>query len=360
MKYIVAGGCSFTRQEKRLNLEGTDSDYMEDFLEMWRWPHWIQKLYDVKLYNMGSATNDNWTIARSIIYKVEKLLNEKISTDDLKVIIQWSSWPRESFFISAEKNKELGQSLDVKNQHTLAHISDWIEDKTYNGEFGYWFLTGGLQIDHVQNKVKNFIYPYVEYVKSPEQSFIAHLEAKIYLQNYLKIKGIQYTSFDIQNAYSKEFVMNTGFGFPPYKKNDTEKYSESVWKEKYIPNTWDNDLVYDYSDRPYIKNLLNMIDNSNHWYYNEDGITKYGGQIEWAIRTFDRTELYIPDLEIRGKELAKILFMEHIDNNILTKNDVLDYIDNKFYLGHVSSYLNKIFVETILDSFLIKNDINKK
>ena len=87
MKYIVAGGCSFTRQEKRLNLEGTDSDYLSDFLEMWRWPHWIQKLYDVKLYNMGSATNDNWTIARSIIYKVEKLLNEGISTNDVKVII---------------------------------------------------------------------------------------------------------------------------------------------------------------------------------------------------------------------------------------------------------------------------------
>jgi hypothetical protein len=33
---IVCGGCSFTRQAKRLGLNGTDTDFLEDELQMWR------------------------------------------------------------------------------------------------------------------------------------------------------------------------------------------------------------------------------------------------------------------------------------------------------------------------------------
>ena len=63
MKHIVASGCSFTRQAKRINLEGNDTEFLSDWIEMWRWPHWIKKDYEVEVYNMGSATHDNWTIA---------------------------------------------------------------------------------------------------------------------------------------------------------------------------------------------------------------------------------------------------------------------------------------------------------
>lgn len=360
MKYIVASGCSFTRQEKRLNLEGTDSDYLSDFLEMWRWPHWIQKLYGVKLYNMGSATNDNWTIARSTIYKVDKLLKDGISPDDIKVMIQWSSWPRESFFVSTHKNKELGQTLDVKTHHTLAHISDWIEEKEFNGQNGYWFLSGGHNLDHVENKVKNFMYPYMEYIKSMEQCFINHLEAKLYLQNYLNANNIKYCSFDIQNNFSKEFVAEEGFGFPDYRENTNQKYSDKIYFDKFIPNTWKSDLEYDYSDKPYIKQLLGMLDESNHWYYEEEGLTKYGGQIEWAIRNFNRDEFDLLPVEMRGREVnCRILFMEHAETAIHNLDGVLDYMDNRFFLGHVSSYMNRIFVEKILNKFLQENNIKK-
>ena len=71
MKHIVASGCSFTRQERRINLEGDDTNFLKDWIEMWRWPHWIQKEYNTSVYNMGSATHDNWSIARTTIYKIE-------------------------------------------------------------------------------------------------------------------------------------------------------------------------------------------------------------------------------------------------------------------------------------------------
>ena len=41
----------------------------------------------------------------------------------------------------------------------LAHTSDWIEEKSYNGQHGYWFLTGGYGVGHVDNKIKEFL-PY--------------------------------------------------------------------------------------------------------------------------------------------------------------------------------------------------------
>ena len=58
---------------------------------------------------------------------------------------------------SKEKNEELGQTLSVKTHHTLAHIADWIEEKEFNGQNGYWFLSGGHNLEHVENKVKNFM-----------------------------------------------------------------------------------------------------------------------------------------------------------------------------------------------------------
>ena len=47
---IVCGGCSFTRQAKRLGLNGTDTDFLEDELQMWRWPHHIQELHNIGMH----------------------------------------------------------------------------------------------------------------------------------------------------------------------------------------------------------------------------------------------------------------------------------------------------------------------
>ena len=360
MKHIVASGCSFTRQAKRINLEGNDTEFLSDWIEMWRWPHWIKKDYEVEVYNMGSATHDNWTIARTTIYKIEKLIQSGVNIKDIYAIIQWSAWTRESFYVSPSKMKDLDIVIENKTQHSHAHLTDWIDAKEFNGQYGYWMLTGGFNLDHVENKVKNFLPDYFEYIKSPEQSFLNHLEAKLYLQNYLTNKGIDWFSFDIQNNFSKSYTMDSNFGFPSYRETNDDKFSEAIFDKKYIPNTWVDDTNYDYSNNPYIKHLLPLV-NKNHWVYEEEGLTKYGGQIEWAIRNFDSQSEFklVENINDRGHTMSNLLFMEHCDGTN-SLDDIRNYMDDKWYLGHVSSYMNRKFVNEVLSSFLIKNNINTK
>lgn len=360
MKHIIASGCSFTRQAKRINLEGNDTEFLSDWIEMWRWPHWIKKEYEVEVYNMGSATHDNWTIARTTIYKIEKLIQSGVNIKDIYAIIQWSAWTRESFYISPSKMKDLDIVIENKTQHSHAHLTDWIDKKNYNGEYGYWILTGGFNLEHIENKAKKFLPSYFEYAKSVEQSFINHLEAKLYLENYLINKGIDWISFDIQNQFSKSYTVTSGYGFPNYRETNNDKFSEAIFDKKYIPNTWNDDLSYNHSDNPYIEYLISLV-NKNHWFYNEDNLTKYGGQIEWAIRNFDvNSEFYlVENMENRANIMSNLLFMEHCDGTN-SLDDIRNYMDDKWYLGHVSSYMNKRFVNEVLSSFLIKNKINKK
>lgn len=154
--------------------------------------------------------------------------------------------------------------------------------------------------------------------------------------------------------------MDSYFGFPNYRENNEAKFSEAIFDRKYIPNTWEEDLNYDYSDNPYIKYLLPLV-NKNHWFFEEEGITKYGGQIEWAIRSFDfKTEFkLVESINDRGTHMSNLLFMEHCDGTNSIDN-IRDYMDNKWYLGHVSSYMNRRFVNEVLRSFLNENEVYKK
>ena len=79
MKHIICSGCSFTRAG-RLNINVTSDNFLKedeqrgDSNEFNYYPHWIQTLHpETNVINLGSVTNDNKTIARSIIYKIEKL-----------------------------------------------------------------------------------------------------------------------------------------------------------------------------------------------------------------------------------------------------------------------------------------------
>jgi hypothetical protein len=154
--------------------------------------------------------------------------------------------------------------------------------------------------------------------------------------------------------------MDSEFGFPNYRENPNDKFSESIFDKKYIPNTWQDDTTYDYSDNPYIKHLVPLV-NKNHWFYEETDLTKFGGQIEWAIRNFDlNSEFYlVENIQDRGKRMSSLLFMEHCDS-FTSLDEIKEFMDNKWYLGHVSSYMNKRFVNEVINPFLSKNNIHKK
>ena len=109
-KYIVCSGCSFTRQEYRLGFDGDEEHYKADNSNMWRWPHWIKKLYPKKIvYNLGNPTNDNNLIATSTISKITELIKKWINPKEIKVFIQWSEMTRESFYVSQDTLNFFGE-----------------------------------------------------------------------------------------------------------------------------------------------------------------------------------------------------------------------------------------------------------
>lgn len=69
---------------------------------------------------------------------------------------------------------------------------------------------------------------------------------------------------------------------------------EQAWHvlmEKYIPHTWESDIKSQYSNKPYIKYVYNLIDLDKFWFYKKENTTKFGGQVEWCIQNYDYSEI---------------------------------------------------------------------
>jgi hypothetical protein len=351
MKHIICGGCSFTRSSGRLNLDQDIREKSEWFFKdeeaAWSWPHYLQKQLDDKamVYNIGSPTNDNSIIRKSIIWKVNELLNEGISSDDIIVLVQWSSWPRNSFFISNDKAKEFNSEIpkiafnaaekgrDLPNEY--AHISDFIYEKDYNGQYGYYLLTGGFAIDHIPYPIKKIIDTYVDEFFSPEASMIRFFENIHYLQSFLDNLNIIHLSFNLQNNFSKEYTSKDGF--PNLFKKGVTQF-KSIYINKFIPNTFESDTDLKY-DNPYIQHLFESINLDKFWFLRNDE-TRYGGMMEWAIKTYD----FETDKNETGlwKEFRNFTSIELVDET--NKND--------WPFGHLTSDLNKLFVSKILFPFI--------
>ena len=72
-KHIICSGCSFTRQEKRIGLDGDSTNFYMDDPSMWRWPHWIQKLYPKKIYDDAFISSESSEEEVKIIKKKKKI-----------------------------------------------------------------------------------------------------------------------------------------------------------------------------------------------------------------------------------------------------------------------------------------------
>jgi len=361
MKYIVTSGCSFTRQYRRIGITGTADDFMDDSISQWKWPHFIQSEYpDYKVLNYGNPTNDNAVIAKSIMYGVSELIKSGVSTSDIKVIVQWSGWSRNSVFISKEKQKEKNYFLNKefikerdKDRYPInedfAHINDFINvPKNYIGEHGYFVLSGGYHNDHVKTKSKEYFEDYVDHVFSVDERMIEYLNNILLIQYFCKANGIDYTCFTMHNNFSKDYVNEDRF---PMWKPDNSKLSEAnhVVNEKYIPITWFNDDKIQFEDKPYIKYLFDMVDFSKFWFYKEEGVTKYGGQVEWSIKKYD-------DSEVSDNEnIPNIIWLEYRgewDGGKRTKQELIEFLEKTVYWQHTSPYLNRKFVKEELKAFL--------
>jgi hypothetical protein len=323
-KHIITSGCSFTRQYRRIGFNGTDSDFLEDEFKFWRWPHHIQNNYpNYKVYNLGNPTNDNFVIAQSVIKKISDLLKEGISPTDIKVIVQWSDQNRNSFFIS----KDIANlyNIEVVNKHEKngedwSHLNAFAENNHFDERWGYYVLTAnaGINTYHDLNDVLNFKYT------SFEEASIRFFSNIILIQNFCKVNNI----LDI-------FMFNLSYNFitdnSPKYYNDIKK----IYLEKEVPKFF----ISFKSQNPYLSYLYENIDLGNFWFYKNKN-TNVGGQLEWAISEFE----YKND---------KRLFMEH---DYINDNKIEFCKKNKliFPIGHVSSEMNKKFVDNVLNNILKK------
>jgi len=360
MKHLVTCGCSFTRAG-RINIDVTDNNIISEDgrdidseREFYYYPHQIQIMYpDINVINVANVTNDNQVIARTIIYKIEKLKKQGISTDDISVIVQWSSFYRNAFFVSPSKQLE-NPKLKLEQHRRrwnddYAHINDFVEEKNEIGENGYYFLSGGFGMDHINNPMKKFTELYLGHLHSYEERLLVFLETINLLQMYLKSNGIKYKMFNIANNFSDTYVLNclNGGGFPDFRTSNTSNNQlKEILVNKYIPNTWNDDMKY--FDNPYLKYYFEMIDWDKFWFYEEEGLHRYGGVIEWAIRNFNIDDKNIPN------GYNNVLFMEQSKNGIAFQS-IQEMIDNyeewRNPLGHVSARMYNKFIKEVISKW---------
>ena len=119
-------------------------------------------------------------------------------------------------------------------------------------------------------------------------------------------------------------------------ENSSAKYNLKNNYNKKIPKN-----IFDFKyDNPYIDYFVENVDWDNIWFYEDDN-TNVGGLIDFAIMNYD----YDRD----GK-----LFMEHkLDSSKNVEELVKIHKKQKSYhSGHISSTMNKVFVEKILQKYL--------
>jgi hypothetical protein len=354
MNYLITSGCSFTRAG-RLNIDVTETDMMEtDDIEFYYYPHQIQLLKpNLKVINLGNVTNDNKTIARSVIYKIEKLKKEGVDVSDISVIVQWSSFYRNSFFISPSKIKEDSKLKLPQHRNRwdndYAHINDFVEEKNEMGENGYMFLTGGFMMEHIKNPIKQFAELYLGYVHSYEERMLSFFETIVMLQMYLKSNNIKYKMFNIANNFSDTYVLNNtnSGGFPEFRPVNTgNNQMRELLVNRFIPNTWNDSLSY--KNNPYLNHYWNLIDWDSFWFYEEDGLHKYGGVVEWAIRNFNIND------QNRNTNYRNVLWMEQKleeGKEYTIENLIKLYTPDHCPLGHVSARMYNLFVTNVVSQW---------
>ena len=362
-KHIVTSGCSFTRQARRVGITGDEYDFMDDPKGLWKWPNFIQKLYpDYKVITYGNPTNDNDVIAKSILYGVDKLLKNGTAPADIKVIVQWSGWSRNSFFISKETqiknnyflNKDFVKERDKDTypiNEMFAHVNDFINDeKLYPGEHGYYVLSGGYNSEHVSTKAKEFFDDYVEHIFSADERMIQFFQSILLVQSFCKANSIEYMFFNIHNNFSVDY--RTDDKSDLFAATDSKKPEGwHILYDKFIPNTWKTDNEIQFENQPHIKWLYDMIDFDKFWFYKKDGITKFGGQVEWSIQNYNFDEISDDD------DIPNIIWQEYRtawDNGKRSMEDILEHFKTNNYWQHTAPYMNKKFVKEVLVDFLGK------
>lgn len=131
-------------------------------------PAYLAKLLDADVTNLAYPADDNGTILnRTMVYIANEYLAKGRSTDDLFVIIGWSSPERNVFFY-----KDM--------------------EKDFSMRFRLW-----PQVKHFDSKAQeDFWKIYVEYLWNPEEYMPRYVMNVLQLQNFCKAHNIKWMCFN--------------------------------------------------------------------------------------------------------------------------------------------------------------------
>ena len=272
-KHIITGGCSFTNCGKS-------------------WPYHINQSKHGWVHNIGTPGAGNQYISRSVIYQVDRMLNEGTNPSDISVLVMWSGvdryevlstereTPMHKLYISGNDMNWLENFVGRENEYKIPfEESCWLKSSTRGME---WENKPVVKL--FDNYFKNF---YTE-----EESFIRTLESILRLQWYLNSKNIRYRLMSWQNIFNK-YSFRVPKGYANENANLTghdiwcmgwnyNQYHDNIKFPKEITQKISKDSKLLKDIYPNTTHLWDMVDFSKWWFYEDDQI-EYGGLAEWII-----------------------------------------------------------------------------
>lgn len=293
MQTIICSGCSFT------NFHAT-KDKGSIF-----WPEHLGQYYSV--YNVGSPTNDNKTIVRSLIYKANELLRK--GQKNLTLVACWTFINRDSIYIP-------------KKPLSIVHKTDYTYTDYKNGYYG---LSGNnffdwMNEEHDFENEKMFFNSKVRWVKTDEEDLLSFLEWFHYLISFCESNQLKLKTFFIKDMLSETTNIFEGqsetqeesiqpLDYNLLETKLTQLYEDSIFNKKSNNKRFTKNL--------YINNFYNIIDWEKYcWFYkNEYG--RYGGVYEWMYDNITEDRWIEGDTIVAGHPSTKT--WKKFVNDILLK-----------------------------------------
>ena len=271
-KHIITAGCSFTNCGNS-------------------WPYYLDReKYEV--HNIATPGAGQAYISRSTIYHINKLLNEGIERDRIKVLVMWSGMDRHEV-LSTDRETPMHQIYIDGND------MNWLEnfvctEKHYRIPYkeSCWLKSSTRGMQWENKPVVRLFDMYFKFFHTEEESFVRSLENILRLQWYLESKNIKYKFMCWQNIFNKySFTVPKGY---PSENGIAEGHN--IWCMGWSHNEWHDNIIWPKEidckiskDTPLLKDIYinsthmwDMIDWDQWWFYEDDQV-EYGGLAEWII-----------------------------------------------------------------------------
>jgi len=188
MKILLTGGCSFTASDDC-------------------WPRHLKDILNVKLLNVGMVSQGNGLISRTVIYNIDKLLNE-YKPEEILVGVMWSGIDRYDYYTYSTENTSNWGNFKPENN---VQIPTNIIEGNYN-----WQI---INPHWNSNEVKM----YYEYFHTSIFATIMTIEHILRVQWYLEKLNIKYFMSTYMDLYDSNLINHPEISYL-YKQIDFSKF----------------------------------------------------------------------------------------------------------------------------------------